>query len=194
MRKSAALAPAATSPGAWGVRKGVIWKALTVEERATALATLAESLAGYGKHFADLIVEETGMDEALAIAEIQAGLGVLRGLSTDTKSSGVVVAVLGDERAPLLGLLRHAVPALLAGAAVVVKPSPRAPSAAFALAELTAESGFPAGVFNILHGDLAAIEGLCAAGGIAALHFSGDPALGARVAAIAGRHGKVFVD
>ncbi|MNE64452.1 hypothetical protein D3C80_1598650 [compost metagenome] len=31
MRKSAAVAPAATSPGAWGVGKGVIWKAPTVE-------------------------------------------------------------------------------------------------------------------------------------------------------------------
>jgi succinate-semialdehyde dehydrogenase/glutarate-semialdehyde dehydrogenase len=71
------------------------------------------------------------------------------------------VAIVSDDSAPLLGPLRHAVPALLAGATVVVKPSPKAPSAAFALAELSARSAFPGGVFNVLHGDLAAIEGLC---------------------------------
>ncbi|MBL8881239.1 MAG: aldehyde dehydrogenase, partial [Phycisphaerales bacterium] len=103
-------------------------------------------------------------------------------------------AVVSDDRAPLLGPLQRAVPALLAGATVVVKPSPKAPSAAFALAELTARSAFPGGVFNILHGDLAAIEGLCSAAEVGLLLFAGDPALGSKVAAIATRHGKPFVD
>ena len=58
---------------------------------------------------------------------------------------GRVVAVVSDDRAPLLGPLRQAAPALLAGATLVLKPSPKAPSAVFALAELTARSGFPGG-------------------------------------------------
>jgi acyl-CoA reductase-like NAD-dependent aldehyde dehydrogenase len=104
------------------------------------------------------------------------------------------VAIVSDDSAPLLGPLRHAVPALLAGATVVVKPSPKAPSAAFALAELSARSAFPGGVFNVLHGDLAAIEGLCRLSEVSRLCFAGDPALGAKVAELACRYDKPCVD
>jgi len=94
----------------------------------------------------------------------------------------------------LLGPLQRAVSVLLSGATVVLKPSPRAPSAAFALAELTARSGFPGGVFNILHGDQLATEALCASKEVSLLLVVGEPAFDARVAAIATRHGKPFTD
>jgi acyl-CoA reductase-like NAD-dependent aldehyde dehydrogenase len=170
------------------------WAARTVEERAGLLAALADALAGYGEHFTGLIAEETGIDPALAATEVEMALSALRAVTTAAAATTDrrVVAIVSDDRAPLLGPLRHAVPALLAGAAVILKPSPKAPSAALALAELTARTGFPGGVVNILHGDLAAIEGLCAAAGVNVLLFAGDPALGARVAAIASRHGKPF--
>ena len=171
------------------------WAALTAEARATLLAALADALAGYAEHFAGLIAEETGKDAVAAAAEVSAALQVLRTATASTVATGGgVVAVVSDDRAPLLGPLRQAAPALLAGATLVLKPSPKAPSAVFALAELTARSGFPGGVVNILQGDLAAIEGLCAATEVSLLFFAGDPALGSKVAAIASRHGKPFVD
>ena len=77
---------------------------------------------------------------------------------------------------------------------MVAKPSPKAPSAAVALAELMAQSGFPAGAFNVLHGDLEAIEGLCAAPALGRLLFAGEPELAKRVAEIAGRHGRQLAD
>ena len=176
------------------------WAARTVAERAALLLALADALAGYGEHFAALISEESGKDAALAAAEVGDALSLLRGVApaaaSDTGSTGTaanaVVAIVSDDSAPLLGPLRHAVPALLAGATVVVKPSPKAPSAIFALAELTASCDFPAGVFNILQGDLAAIEGLCVASAVGRLCFAGDPALAAKVAEVAIRHGKPF--
>ena len=171
------------------------WAALTAEARATLLAALADALAGYAEHFAGLIAEETGKDAVAAAAEVSAALQVLRTATASTVATGGgVVAVVSDDRAPLLGPLQQAAPALLAGATLVLKPSPKAPSAVFALAELTARSGFPGGVVNILQGDLAAIEGLCAATEVSLLFFAGDPALGSKVAAIASRHGKPFVD
>ncbi len=173
------------------------WAALDVEARATLLAALATELAGYTEHFAGLIAEETGKDAESATAEVEAALAVLHAAATGggaATGGSSVVAVVSDDRAPLFGPLQRAVPALLAGATVVVKPSPKAPSAAFALAELTACSNFPAGVFNILQGDLAAIEGLCAADEVSLLLFAGETALGSKVAAIASRHGKPFVD
>jgi succinate-semialdehyde dehydrogenase/glutarate-semialdehyde dehydrogenase len=178
------------------------WAARTVAERAALLLALADALAEYGEHFAALISEESGKDAALAAAEVGDALSLLRGASpgaaSDTGNSGsavrAVVAIVSDDSAPLLGPLRHAVPALLAGATVIVKPSPKAPSAAFALAELSARSAFPGGVLNILHGDLAAIEGLCVLSEVSRLYFAGDPALGAKVAELACRYDKPCVD
>ena len=183
-----AVSSAQAALASWGARAGA--------ERAALLAVLGDALAGYDDHFAGLISEESGKDSALAVAEVGEAVRLLRSAPASATSTGgsAVVAIVSDDGAPLLGAVRHAVPALLAGATVVVKPSPKAPSAAFALAELSARCAFPGGVFNILHGDLAAIEGLCSASEVSLLRFAGDAALGARVAAIATRHGKAFVD
>lgn len=171
------------------------WRSLAVGERARLLATLADALAGYGSHFAGLIAEESGQEDAAAAAEVEAALRLLRAADAATLASdGGVVAIVCDDRAPLAGLLQRAVPTLLAGSTVVAKPSPKAPSAAVALAELMAQSGFPAGAFNVLHGDLEAIEGLCAAPALGRLLFAGEPELAKRVAEIAGRHGRQLAD
>ena len=65
-------------------------------------------------------------------------------------------------------------------------------SAAFALCELSARAGWPAGVVNLVHGDADAIAGLCAAGADC-LVYAGEAELGAQVAAIAARCGTRFV-
>lgn len=161
-------------------------------ERAQLLTLVGDALAGYASHFAHLIAEETGKPGEAAAGEVGDAVALLRTTSADDGAAGGIVAVVSDDAAPLLGLLQAAFPALLAGATVILKPSPKAPSAAFALAELTARSGFPAGVVNVLHGDLAAIEGLCAATAVSVLLFTGEPALGAAVRAIAAGHGKPF--
>lgn len=167
------------------------WAAESAAGRAALLVAVGDALEGYASHFAGLIVEETGRAADFAAEEVRAAVAMLRTPAASDVSG--VLAVVGDDSAPLLGTLGHAIPALLVGATVVVKPSPKAPSTVFALAELTARAGFPAGVFNVLQGDEAAVEGLCAAGGVSALHFSGDPALASKVSAIAARHGKSFV-
>ena len=97
-----------------------------------------------------------------------------------------------DASRPLAGFAATAAPLLRGGATVVVKPSPRAPSAAFALCELSARASWPAGVINLVHGDADAIAGLCAAGADS-LVYAGEPALGTQVAAIAARCGTPFV-
>ncbi|MBK9028921.1 MAG: aldehyde dehydrogenase family protein [Propionivibrio sp.] len=77
-----------------------------------------------------------------------------------------MIGIVGDSKAPLLGALQIAVPTLLAGSVVVIKPNPETPSAIFALAELTGRCAFPGGVFSILHGGEAAVEGLRDADGV----------------------------
>ena len=173
------------------------WSVQTVGQRSALLAALGDALAEYGGHFAALIAEETGQQVEVAVVEVGNAVSLLRAAAAGgvaASSGSNVVAIVSDQNAPLLGPLQRAVPVLLSGATVVLKPSPRAPSAAFALAELTARSGFPGGVFNILHGDQLATEALCASKEVSLLLVAGEPAFGARVAAIATRHGKPFAD
>lgn len=167
------------------------WASKTNNARAALLADVALALEGYAGHFAELLVEETGKDAAAAAVEVAAAIALLRAAVAGDVSG--VVAVVSDDTAPLLGPLSRAIPALLAGATVVLKPSPQAPSAIFALAELTARNAVPGGVFNIVQGDEAAVDGLCAASAVSVLQFAGDAARGARVGAIARRHGKPFL-
>lgn len=179
--REAALAAKAAQPA---------WAALATAERQAHLAALADALAGYAGHFAKLVRQETGMSETDAAAEVESAVAALRD-AAPTDEAGVV-AVVTDAGRPLAALAELIAPALAAGATVVVKPSPKAPSAVFALCELSARAGWPAGVLNLMQGDEAAIEGLCAATSIDRLAYRGDAVLGQKIAAIAGRHGKPF--
>lgn len=164
------------------------WAALPADERRGHLVALADALEGYGAHFAKLIAQETGKDEAGGLAEVAAAVAALKD-AVAAGDSGVV-AVVADAQRPLAAVAGLMAPALAAGATVVVKPSPRAPGAAFALCELTARAGWPAGVVNLLQGDEAAIAGLAACPDVDCIVYAGDPALGERIGLLAA--GKPF--
>lgn len=140
------------------------WATQDVAARAALLASVGEALSDYAGHFAGLIAEETGKDVASADGEVAGAVALLHGTAAGEASDQIdavsVVGIVGDSKAPLLGSLQIAVPALLEGSVVVIKPNPKTPSAIFALAELTGRCGFPGGVFSILHGGEAAVEGL----------------------------------
>jgi acyl-CoA reductase-like NAD-dependent aldehyde dehydrogenase len=157
------------------------WADMGMQARRVCLGNLADALEGYAGHFAKLISAETGFDPERASAEVASAVESLRAASVGETG---VVAVVVDASRPLAGLAEAIAPALMAGATVVVKPSPKAPSAAFALCELSARTEWPAGVLNLMQGDTAAIEGLCAAA-VDRLVFVGEPELGAKVGAIA---------
>jgi acyl-CoA reductase-like NAD-dependent aldehyde dehydrogenase len=164
------------------------WAAQAPAARQAALEALAGALDRYTGHFAKLLREETGSDEAQAVAEVAAAVAALRAGSTGT---GGVVALVVDASRPLSGFAGAAASALRAGATLVVKPSPKAPAAVFALCELASRSGLPPGVLNLLQGDTAAIEGLCAAG-IDRLAYRGNAALGVAIGAIADAAGTPY--
>lgn len=166
------------------------WAGLSTAERQAHLAALGAALEGYAGHFAKLLRQETGRGETEAEAEVAAAVAILR--AAVPAPAGGVVAVIGDAARPLAALAELAAPALAGGATVVCKPSPKAPSAAFALCELSARAGWPAGVLNLVQGDEAAVEGLCAAAAVERVSYAGDSALGERIGAIAARHGKRF--
>ncbi|MBP5988218.1 MAG: aldehyde dehydrogenase [Azonexus sp.] len=164
------------------------WAMMGMPARRVCLSGLADALDNYAGHFAKLLTQDCGFDDERAKAEVAAAVEALHGASVG--QTGVFGLVL-DATRPLAGFAETIAPALMAGAAVVVKPSPKAPSAIYALCELSARANWPAGVLNLLQGDTAAIEGLCAAG-IDRLVYHGQPALGVQVGAIAEAAGVPF--
>lgn len=164
------------------------WAEMGMPARRVCLGALADALDQYAGHFAKLLTQECGFDEATAQAEVEAAVAALNGAMVG--QTGVFGVVLDASR-PLAGFAEVLAPALMAGATLVVKPSPKAPSAIFALCELSSRADWPAGVLNLLQGDSAAIAGLCAAG-IDRLAYRGNAELGAQVGAMAEAAGVSF--
>ncbi|MDD3482192.1 aldehyde dehydrogenase family protein [Azovibrio restrictus] len=168
------------------------WAARERDARAALLTAWAAGLEQYSGHFAKLLRQETGQDEAEAQAEVARTVAFLRqaGISADAADAGQVVALAWDDAAPLAQAAQLLVPVLQAGGTVVLKPTPKAPGAAYALVELSARVGLPAGVVNLVQGDDAALAALCGHPDIARLGFAGRPELAARVAERAAQAGK----
>ena len=80
--------------------------------------------------------------------------------------------------------------ALACGNAFVLKPSERDPGPSLRLAELLAEAGLPAGVFNVVHGDREAVEALAAHPDVPALSFVGSTPVAAQLYAAGSARGK----
>ncbi len=165
------------------------WAAMGMMARRVCLGNLATALDNYTGHFAKLLAAETGFTPEQATAEVVAAVEALR--DSVVGETGVA-AVVVDASRPLAGFAEVLAPAVMAGAAVVVKPSPKAPSAIYALCELSARVEWPGGVLNLLQGDTGAINGLCAQE-IDRLIYAGEAALGEQVRAMAEAQEKTFV-
>ena len=92
-----------------------------------------------------------------------------------------VVAVVSPWNYPLLFTAMHVLPALVAGNAVLLKPSELTPNTANALFDLLRSAGLPEHVFHVVHGDGAAGSALVNAG-IDKVFFTGSERTGKRIA------------
>ena len=97
-----------------------------------------------------------------------------------------VVAAIVPWNAPLTLAVHKVAPALLAGCAIVLKPSPETPLDAYILAEIAEEVGLPPGVLNVVTADRGASEHLVRHPGIDKVSFTGSTAAGRRIASICG--------
>ena len=68
--------------------------------------------------------------------------------------------------------------AVACGNAFILKPSEKDPSAPMLLAELFAEAGLPAGIFQVLNGDKVAVDALLHHPDVPAISFVGSTAIG----------------
>jgi malonate-semialdehyde dehydrogenase (acetylating)/methylmalonate-semialdehyde dehydrogenase len=80
--------------------------------------------------------------------------------------------------------------AIACGNTFILKPSEKDPSASIFLAELLAEAGVPAGVFNVVNGDKVAVDALLEHPGVAAISFVGSTPIARHVYETGTRNGK----
>ena len=179
----AARAARAAAPG---------WAGQDAGRRQELLRAWAAGLDQYTGHFAKLVRQETGKDEAQALAEVESALAAFAAAAGQPEDAGQVVGLAWDDTAPLARAAALLAPVLRAGGTVVLKPSPRTPGAVYALVELSGRVGLPAGVVNLVQGDEAALQALFAEPEISRVAFSGRDELVARVAAMAAQSGKAF--
>ncbi len=181
------------------------WGKLDVATRAAILSPLGAAIGDRLDEIADLIVDENGKPRAEAIAhEVLAAVqlvrfncsraaGILReqrvllplqphrSARVARRPFGAVLAI-APWNLPFIIPLSQVLPALVAGNAVVLKPSELTPRVGELIGELINECGVPDGLFQVASGDGAVAAGLIAARPDKVL-FTGSVATGRRVMA-----------
>jgi aldehyde dehydrogenase (NAD+) len=92
-----------------------------------------------------------------------------------------VVAAITPFNFPLYLNLVKVMPALAVGCTVVLKPSPLTPLEAIVLGDIADEVELPAGVLNVVTGDVAASERLTTHPGVDMVSFTGSDAVGKQI-------------
>lgn len=148
------------------------WSRLPAAERGEALRAFGEHLAAHGAELARTVTAEVGKPIAQAEGEVAFAVAILRFTAEWARRlQGEVLP--GEGRDEIINLLRVPVgtvaaicawnfplamfarkvaPALLAGNAVVAKPSELTPLSAIAATRLAEQAGLPAGVLNLVCG------------------------------------------
>jgi malonate-semialdehyde dehydrogenase (acetylating)/methylmalonate-semialdehyde dehydrogenase len=138
--------------------------------------------AEHGKVFSDARGEAT---RGLEVVEFATGIPqLLKGEFSEQVGPGIdswsmrqplgVVAGITPFNFPAMVPMWMFPIALACGNCFVLKPSERDPSCAVLIAELLKEAGLPDGVFNVVHGDKEAVDGILEHPGIQAVSFVGS--------------------
>jgi len=180
------------------------WPRMAPQERADALARVAELLRKREADIAGITVDEMGCAISQA-PQAQTGFvarlfdhyaDLLRSFELERKvvtgdRAGLVthepVGVVGaivPWNAPVTLAAWKTAPALAAGCTVVLKPPPEAPLSNFVLAEAVDEAGLPPGVVNVVPGDRDVGERLVTHPGTDKIAFTGSTAAGKRIMAL----------
>ncbi len=172
------------------------WAANPPLRRARVMFRMKELLERNIDALARLVSEEHGKTVEDAKGSITRGIEVvecacgiphlLKGEFTEDVGTGVdsysmrqplgVVAGITPFNFPAMIPLWMSPIAMACGNTFILKPSEKDPSFAMRLAELYKEAGLPDGVFNVVHGDKDAVNGILSNPGIQAVSFVGATA------------------
>jgi malonate-semialdehyde dehydrogenase (acetylating) / methylmalonate-semialdehyde dehydrogenase len=185
------------------------WRATPIKERSVKLFKFRELVIAKLDFLANITACESGKTVAEARAGIMKGLEVTEyGLSLQNSDSGgamdVSRGVSCEYRREPLGVVAGIAPfnfpamvpmwmypiAVTLGNCFILKPSEKVPITSQWMAELMRESGYPAGVFQLVNGGKEAVEALIDHPGIKAVGFVGSTPIAKALYARAAGHGK----
>ncbi|HEX3591040.1 MAG TPA: CoA-acylating methylmalonate-semialdehyde dehydrogenase [Pseudonocardiaceae bacterium] len=179
----------ATASAAWQT-----WRDSSLTTRANVLFSFRELLNQRKSELAAIVTAQHGKVLSDAAGEVQRALEnveyacgipqLLKGGFSENASTRVdvysirqslgVVGIISPFNFPAMVPLWFAPNAIACGNTVLLKPSEKDPSAANFMAELWAEAGLPAGVFNVVHGDKVAVDRILDHPRIKAVSFVGS--------------------
>ena len=156
------------------------WRHTSLTKRTQIMFAFRDLVHKNKEKIAQLITAEHGKVLSDAIGEVTRGLEVvefacgiphlLKGGFSEEVSTGVdvysirqplgPVAIISPFNFPVMVPMWFFPIAIACGNSVIVKPSEKDPSAIMMIAQLLKEAGLPDGVFNVLHGDKVAVDGL----------------------------------
>ncbi len=170
------------------------WSQSSLSKRTKILFAFRELVNARTDELAAIVSDEHGKVLSDARGEVQRGLEVvefacgvptlLKGDYSDQVSTGIDVFSFREPLGVVAGITPFNFPAMVpmwmhpvaiaCGNTFVLKPSERDPSVSTLVARLWQEAGLPDGVFNVVHGDKAAVDAILDHPGIAAVSFVGS--------------------
>lgn len=181
------------------------WAGLSLEERATILTKVANTIDDHSNELAKAEAVDNGKPFSLAksvdiyrsSANIRFFAQAITQFSSESHAMGNdainytlrdpigVVGCISPWNLPLYLFTWKIAPALAAGNTVIAKPSEITPMTAYLFSKICIEAGLPAGVLNILHGTGPSIgDPLTTHPKIKAISFTGGTATGAHISKV----------
>ncbi|HXA62699.1 MAG TPA: CoA-acylating methylmalonate-semialdehyde dehydrogenase [Streptosporangiaceae bacterium] len=186
------------------------WRDASLSKRANVLFRFRELMNQHKGELAEIISAEHGKVESDAAGEVARGLEVvdfacgiphlLKGGFSENVSTRVDAYSILQPLGVVAGITPFNFPAMVpmwmfpvaiaCGNAFILKPSEKDPSAAVRIAELWAEAGLPDGIFQVVHGDKVAVDGLLEHPDVKAVSFVGSTPIAKYIYETAARNGK----
>ncbi len=184
------------------------WGQLKLDERIDILGRVAAEIEQRQSELGRLIVQETGAPAATVTGQAGQVFGTImfirvfsdlaRGFAFREERSGMfgrsivrrdpvgVVGAIVPWNVPFAMSVLKVVPALLAGCAVILKPSPETPLDSFIFADIFNRAGLPHGALSVLPGGIEVGRALVAHPGVQKITFTGSTAVGRSIGTVGG--------
>ncbi len=170
------------------------WRLTSLSKRAEIMFAFRQLIVENRAKIADLVSIEHGKVPSDAAGELARGLeniefacgipSLLKGGYSEQVSGGVDVYSIKQPLGVVAGITPFNFPAMVpmwmfanaiaTGNTFILKPSEKDPSVTLFMAELLAQAGLPAGVFNVVQGDKVSVDRILEHPDIAAVSFVGS--------------------
>ncbi|WP_395153708.1 CoA-acylating methylmalonate-semialdehyde dehydrogenase [Ilumatobacter sp.] len=170
------------------------WRSTSLTKRAEIMFRFRELIDANKLKIATLVSNEHGKVVSDAMGEVSRGLEnveyacgiseLIKGSYSEQAATGVDVYSIRQPLGVVAGITPFNFPAMVpmwmfsnaiaCGNTFILKPSEKDPSAVMFIAELFAQAGLPAGVFNVVQGDKLAVDTILGHADIAAVSFVGS--------------------